>query len=577
MILRSGTTASPGLASGEAVLYRPQDLRYAPGKPESVDGEVRRLQEAADRAVQELAALQASVRTRLGEDFAHIFRSQQTIVEDEAILGEVYEAIRTQTLTAEAALALVFDAYAAMFGELSDDDYNKSRGADIEDVHQRLLRNLLGLPEVSLSRMDEGSIVIAEDLLPSDTATMDTDHVRAIITEKGGPTSHVAILARSLRIPAAVATRNVLEAVHDRDEVFLDATDPGEAYVVVAPDENKRSELAGRLKRYELRQARSAAYTGRRPVTTDGHLVEFSANVGSTAELAPAASAGATSIGLYRTEFLFLNSSRLPDEEQQFEAYRTAAEQFSDGYVIIRTLDIGGDKQVTGLPVHHERNPFLGNRGLRFCLSRPELFRTQLRAILRASAYGDVRVMFPMVAGLNELNDALVLFNQERNALASEGVPYHEHVQVGVMIEVPSAVLLAEELAQRVSFFSIGTNDLTQYLLASDRLNEQVARYYRRYDPAVFRAVRQVVQAAHRHNCSVGVCGELGGDALAVPALLGLGVDELSMSPSSIAEATWYVCNDTYESMQKIAERVIRSETDTEIEAVLTEHYREKE
>ncbi len=577
MILRSGTTASPGLASGEAVLYRPQDLRYAPGKPESVDGEVRRLQEAADRAVQELAALQVSVRTRLGEDFAHIFRSQQTIVEDEAILGEVYEAIRTQTLTAEAALALVFDAYAAMFGELSDDDYNKSRGADIEDVHQRLLRNLLGLPEVSLSRMDEGSIVIAEDLLPSDTATMDTDHVRAIITEKGGPTSHVAILARSLRIPAAVATRNVLEAVHDRDEVFLDATDPGEAYVVVAPDENKRSELAGRLKRYELRQARSAAYTGRRPVTTDGHLVEFSANVGSTAELAPAASAGATSIGLYRTEFLFLNSSRLPDEEQQFEAYRTAAEQFSDGYVIIRTLDIGGDKQVTGLPVHHERNPFLGNRGLRFCLSRPELFRTQLRAILRASAYGDVRVMFPMVAGLNELNEALVLFNQERNALASEGVPYHEHVQVGVMIEVPSAVLLAEELAQRVSFFSIGTNDLTQYLLASDRLNEQVARYYRRYDPAVFRAVRQVVQAAHRHNCSVGVCGELGGDALAVPALLGLGVDELSMSPSSIAEATWYVCNDTYESMQKIAERVIRSETDTEIEAVLTEHYREKE
>lgn len=577
MILCSGTTASPGLASGTAVLYTQQDLRFEPRKPESVEDEIRRLTKAAALAVEELTALQDSVRTRLGEDFAHIFRSQQTIAEDEAILGEVFEVIREQTLTAEAALAKVFDTYASMFSELSDDDYNKSRGADIEDVHRRLLRNLLGLPEVSLSRMDAGSIVIAEDLLPSDTATMDTDNVRAIVTERGGPTSHVAILARNLRIPAAVAAQNVLEVTHAGDEVFLDATDPGKAQVVVQPDDTKRSELAERLKKYELRQKRSAAYLGRDPVTTDGHRVDFSVNVGSTAELAPALSVGAKSIGLYRTEFLFLNSSSLPDEEQQFAAYRAAAEQFADGYVIIRTLDIGGDKQVPGLPMPQENNPFLGNRGLRFCLSHPELFRTQLRAILRASAYGDIRVMFPMVAGLNELDDALEFVGQEQTSLEADGVPYDRNMQIGVMIEVPAAVLLADELAQRVSFFSIGTNDLTQYLLASDRLNERVARYYRRYDPAVFRAVQQVVHAGHSHGCTVGICGELGGDPLAIPALLGLGVDELSMSPSGVAEATWLVCTETYESALGIAERVIQSKTDTEIESILTGHYRTKE
>lgn len=577
MILCSGTTASPGLASGTAVLYTQQDLRFEPRKPESVDDEIERLTKAAALAVHELAALQDSVRTRLGEDFAHIFRSQQTIAEDETILGEVFEVIREQTLSAEAALATVFDTYASMFSELSDDDYNKTRGADIEDVHRRLLRNLLGLPEVSLSRIDAGSIVIAEDLLPSDTATMDTDNVRAIVTERGGPTSHVAILARNLRIPAAVAMQNVLEVTHAGDEVFLDATDPGKAHVVVEPDDTKRSELAERLKKYELRQKRSAAYLGRDPLTTDGHRVDFSVNVGSTAELTPALSVGAKSIGLYRTEFLFLNSSGLPDEEQQFAAYRAAAEQFVDGYVIIRTLDIGGDKQVPGLPMPQENNPFLGNRGLRFCLSRPKLFRTQLRAILRASAYGDVRIMFPMVAGLNELDDALEFVRQEQASLEADGVAYDRNIQIGVMIEVPSAVLLADELAQRVSFFSIGTNDLTQYLLASDRLNERVARYYRRYDPAVFRAVQQVVRAGHNHGCTVGICGELGGDPLAIPALLGLGVDELSMSPSGIAEATWLVCTDTYESALQIAERVIQSETDTEIEAILTGHYRTKE
>ncbi|TVQ26960.1 MAG: phosphoenolpyruvate--protein phosphotransferase [Spirochaetaceae bacterium] len=577
MIVYRGATASPGIASGTAARYEQPDLQFVPADPVSVEAEVQRLKNAASSAVNELTALQEAVRGRLGDDFAHIFRSQQTIAEDDAILAEVIEVISETSVSAETALTRVFDAYASMFNELADDDYNKSRGADIHDVYRRILRCLLGVPEISLSSMEPGSIVIAEDLLPSDTATMDTEHILALVTERGGPTSHVAILSRNLGIPAAVAVQGVLDGVQNGDDLVLDATDPGHAFLVVNPDDAKQSELLQRAETYRFRQERSAAYVGRQPVTVDGHEIEFSVNIGSTAELGPAREAGARSVGLYRSEFLFLNASRLPDEEEQFEAYRAAVKRFSDGYVVVRTLDIGGDKQIAGLPLPAEDNPFLGNRGLRLCLSRPDLFRTQIRAVLRASAFGDLRLMFPMVAGLNELDEAMQIISEERESLDSLGTAYNPTMQIGVMIEVPSAVLLADELAKRVDFFSIGTNDLTQYLLAADRLNERVARYYRKFDPAVFRAILQVVQAAHRHECWVGICGELGGDPRAVPALMGLGVDELSMSKGALAEATYAICTSDYGAAQGLADRVIRAETDAEIEGFLTDYYQGKE
>ncbi len=577
MIVHRGATASPGFASGTAARYEQPDLQFTPTEAVTVETEVQRLKNAASSAVNELTALQESVRGRLGDDFAHIFRSQQTIAEDDAILAEVVEVITETVVSAETALTRVFDAYTSMFNDLADDDYNKSRGADIHDVYRRILRCLLGVPEISLSSMEPGSIVIAEDLLPSDTATLDTEHVMALVTERGGPTSHVAILSRNLGIPAAVAVQGVLDGIQNGDAVVLDATDPGHAFLVVNPDVAKRSELLQRAETYRLRQERSAAYIGRQPVTSDGHAIEFSVNIGSTAELGPAREAGARSVGLYRSEFLFLNSSRLPDEQEQFEAYRAAVERFSDGYVVVRTLDIGGDKQVAGLPLPAEDNPFLGNRGLRLCLSLPELFRTQVRAVLRASAFGDLRLMFPMVAGLNELEEAMQIIAEERKGLDALGTVYNPTMQVGVMIEVPSAVLLADELAKRVDFFSIGTNDLTQYLLAADRLNERVARYYRKFDPAIFRAVLQVVQAAHRHECWVGICGELGGDPRAVPALMGLGVDELSMSKGALAEATYAICTSDYGAVLRLADRVIRAETDAEIEGFLTDYYQGKE
>ncbi len=573
----SGTTASPGIVHGLAVVYEKPDLTIGEREPDSVDAEASRLRAAATTAVQELKELQDAVRGRLGDEFAHIFRSQQTIAEDDAILGEVVEALQAQPIPAEKALTHVFQTYTAMFDELSDDDYNKSRGADIHDVYQRILRILLGVPEVTLARVQPGSIIVAKDLLPSDTATMDVTNVKGIVTAQGGPTSHVAILARNLGIPAAVAVPQVCEQVEDGMEIGLDATDPLHADVYIGPTADETRRLDERDELYRIRTERSATYAGRKPLTRDGHEVEFSVNVGATEELAAAVATGVQSIGLYRSEFLFLNSARLPDEERQFNAYRAAAEQFSGGYVVIRTLDIGGDKQIPGMALPAEENPFLGNRGIRLCLSQPELFRVQLRAILRASAFGEIRIMFPMVSGLPEVEEALELLSQEREKLREQGIPYDDRMQTGVMIEVPSAVFLSDELAQRVDFFSIGTNDLTQYILASDRLNHTVARYYRQYDPSVFRAIRQVVESAHRYGRWVGVCGELGGDPRAVPALLGLGVDELSMSASSVAEATFSVCTDSYEGMKHIAGLVTGASTDTEVASILAEHYTQKE
>lgn len=572
-----GISASPGLASGAAFLFRRPDLPVIDGPASGVDTEIGRLQEAARGAVSELVVLKETVRHNLGDEFAHIFRSQQTIAEDDSILGEVEALIREEELCAEAALRQVFDTYRALFDELDDGDYNKGRAADIDDVYKRIMRNLLGIPDVNLADLAPETIVVAEELYPSDTALMDASRVAGIVTERGGATSHVAILAKNLGIPAAVRVEGALERIRSRDTVVLDVSAGEQARIFVNPDQATREMLEKRDAELRAHIERVAAYRGARPVTPDGRDVTLSANVGSTNELEPARVAGAESIGLYRSEFLFMNSAKLPDEERQYEAYRAAAEAFRDGFVIIRTLDVGGDKQVPSIPMPHEDNPFLGNRALRLCLSRPELFRTQLRAILRASATGTVKMMFPMVGGVPELDRALGLLEDVREELDNEGYSYDPNMEVGIMIEIPSAVWVADALAQRVSFFSIGTNDLTQYLTAADRMNGAVQEYNRAYDPSVFRAIAAVAAAAERHGRWTGVCGELGGDPLAIPALIGLGITELSMTPRAITEATWLVRSTPYAEAQSLANRVLSLDDHTEIRALLEQHYASKE
>lgn len=573
----TGIAASPGIAEGSAYIYRNPDLTITEKRVDDIPGEIERLRLSASSAVKELAFLKESVRSRLGDEFAHIFRSQQTIAEDDSIIGEIEDRIREENSNAEAALRHVFEAYIVLFAELDEGDYNKSRVADIKDVYNRILRILLGIPDANLSNLPQESILIARELFPSDTAMMDTDKVAGMVTELGGATSHVAILANNLGIPAAVGVKDIMEIVQNRDSLIVDTSDSEKALIYVNPGVEVRCKFEKRKTAIEKNNARIREDQDKPVITRDGLAITLSANVGSTAELVPARDAGAGSVGLYRSEFLFMNSVSLPSEEEQYLAYRKAAEYFVEGFVIIRTLDIGGDKQLPALPLPAEDNPFLGNRALRLTLSRPSLFMTQIRAILRAGAHGTVKIMFPMVSGIPELEAALDIMNEACTQLEKEGIPYDQNMETGIMVEIPSAVWVADALARRVSFFSIGTNDLTQYLLAADRLNSDVSDYYRTFDPSVFRAVKEVVQAAESHGRWVGVCGELGGNPLAIPLLVGLGVTELSMSPRALPEASWLIRKTTRKEAQALADRILDLDKDNEIRAVLREHYNSKE
>lgn len=572
-----GISASPGVVHGQAVLFTRPELPVIAGPGAGFDVERDRLAHAVSAAVAELVALKEKTRANLGDEYAHIFRSQQTIAEDESIRGEVEEVLREAQVCAEEALRTVFDNYRSLFAELSDDDYNKGRAADIEDVYKRILRHLLGVREINLSSLAPNSIIVAEELYPSDTVLMDAGQVDGLITERGGPTSHVAILAKNLGIPAAVRVAGAMESITDEDTVVLDTADIDEARVFINPDPETRRLLVAREEELSRHRSRVERYRGEPAVTPDGRVIHVAANVGSSAELEPARRAGAESIGLYRSEFLFLNSAVLPDEEAQYEAYRRAAEAFRGGSVIIRTLDVGGDKQLPSITLSKEDNPFLGNRALRLSLSRPPLFRTQLRAILRAAAVGNVKLMFPMVGGVPELTEALAVVDEVKEELRLESAVYNPDTEIGIMVEIPSAIWVADALARRVSFFSVGTNDLTQYLMAADRLNGDVEKYYRAFDPSVFRSIQHVSAAAARHGRWVGVCGELGGSALAIPALIGLGVTELSMSPSLLAEATWLIQTTPISVARELAETVVSLDSHTEIKALLEQFYASKE
>ncbi|SIQ22817.1 phosphotransferase system, enzyme I, PtsI [Alkalispirochaeta americana] len=572
----TGLVASPGIALGQAVLFAPP--LTTPGNRDigTPDQEMSRLRGALAASIGELERLQDRVKERLGSHFAHIFRSQQTIAEDEAMLAEVESLIRDRSFSAEGAVQLVFNQYIQLFAELDSEDHNRARSADLEDVARRIRRNLFGLPAADLSDLPQGSIIVARDLYPSDTAMLDTDRVVAIVTERGGVASHVAILAKSLKIPAAVGVSGAMAGIAFHDQVVLDGGDREIARVMVNPPRRMLQHVRSRKALQVAWRSRVEDYRGQETVTPDGEEVTLSVNLGSSQEIDSACTAGACSVGLYRSEFLFLGSSRIPSEETQFQAYRKAAKAFSRGFVIIRTLDVGGDKQVASIPAAREDNPFLGNRGIRLCLARPELFLPQLRAILRASAFGSVKLMLPLVGGVPELEEALEMIEVARQELVRERIPFDPGMEIGITVEVPSAVWMADALAQRVDFFSIGTNDLTQYLLAADRLNGDVSRYYRIYDPAVFLAIRQVVEAARRHRRWVGVCGELGGDPLAIPALIGLGVRELSMLPWQLAEATWLVRTTPLQEAALLADSVLASVSHGDIRALLDERYRLK-
>ncbi|MGC8575722.1 MAG: phosphoenolpyruvate--protein phosphotransferase [Caldisericum sp.] len=527
-----GIPVSKGISLGFAVVYLKRKIEVNNSK-DSVPIEEKKkiLEKALEKTKEEIQLTYENLKKSNPKE-AEIFEAHLLVLEDPTLQEKINKYLESQ-YNLPYAVKSAFEEFIEALQNLQS-EYMKERAQDLYDILDSLLRNILNVPKVDLSNLPPQSIVVAVDLTPSDTASLDRKNVLGFITEKGGPTSHTAILAEALGIPAVVGVEELFESIHDGDELIIDGTN-GDVFVNPTEETKKQYTNLKKEKEEEERllkeKAKEFAYT------KDGKRIEVAANIGSPKDVDKALEMGAEGVGLYRTEFLFLDRDTPPTEEEQFEAYKIVAERFKPHPVIIRTLDIGGDKQIPYLNLEKELNPFLGVRAIRLCLKEKDLFKTQLRAILRASAFGNVLIMYPMIAIKDEIIEANKVLNEVKEDLRRENIPFNENIKVGIMVEIPSAALNAEELVDYVDFFSIGTNDLTQYTYASDRTNENLSYLYRPLDSPILKLIKFTVDASHMKGKWTGVCGELAGDPEAIPILVNLGVDELSMSPSKIPEA----------------------------------------
>jgi phosphotransferase system enzyme I (PtsI) len=558
-----GIAASPGIAIGKAYVLDSEELAIPKKsiRDSAVPREIARFEEALTKTRAEILGIRDKISRELGKEHGDIFNAHLLVIEDRALIEEVINRVKRERVTCDFVLSEVLKKYIESFLKI-DDEYLRERVSDISDVGRRIIRNLVGAQRTSLGDLKEKVIVIAYDLSPSDTALMNRKNVIGFATDIGGRTSHTAIMAKSLEIPAAVGLESVTRQVHNGDLLVVDGQ---EGLVVVNPS-------AAELQKYRQEQLRFEEIgRGLKKlkdlpcVTTDGRRIELSANIELPDEMLSVISHGADGIGLYRTEFLYMNRTDLPSEEEQYQAYRKVVKQMAPKPVIIRTFDLGGDKFLSHLEMPKEMNPFLGWRAIRFCLARPEIFKEQLRAILRASVHGRLRMMYPMISGVGELKEANQLLEKSREELRSKNIPFDEKMEIGAMIEIPSAALTCDILAPEVSFFSIGTNDLIQYALAVDRINEKIAYLYEPAHPAVLRLLKNIIDSGHSKKIWVGMCGEMAGDSLLTPLLLGLGLDEISTSPVLLPEIKKIVRAMSYEESKAIVERAMTFQTGLEV------------
>ncbi len=558
-----GIAASAGITVGKAYIYRPAELTVERQRVEDTEAELARLQRALDESKEQLSEIYAKAEAEVGEETARIFEAHLLILDDPALLEEVRGKIEGEHLNAEAALADAIEGYAAIFDAM-EDEYMRARAADVRDVGQRVLRNLLGSEGESLAGLSSPVIVVAQDLTPSDTAQMNKEMVLGFCTAMGGTTSHTAIMARILGIPAVVGLGDAALSIRSGDTLIIDG---GEGIVRVNPDEETIERYTRLEREFKVRrdEAKVAAQLPAR--TRDGHRVEVVANIGDVDSARIALEYGAEGVGLLRTEFLYLDRTTMPSDEEQYEAYHAIAELMGQRPLIIRTLDIGGDKQLPYLDIGEELNPFLGWRAIRLCLEQTDLFKAQLRAILRAGHGHNVKVMFPMIADVEEVRQAKSILAEARAELEASGIPFASDVEVGIMVEIPAAAMAADILAREVDFFSIGTNDLIQYTMACDRTNERVSYLYEPLHPAILRLVKRVIDAAHKEGKWVGMCGEMAGEPLAIPILLGLGLDEFSMNASAIPEAKAIIRSLSLAEAEEIAAKALKLPSAEEIRA----------
>ena len=528
-----GIAASDGVAVAKAYLLVQPDLSFETVTVEDISAEEARLDAALAASQDELSVIREKAVESLGEEAAAVFDAHLMVLADPEMTGQIKETIRAKQVNAEAALTEVTNMFIAIFESMDDNPYMQERAADIRDVTKRVLANLLGKKLPNPATIDEESIIVAHDLTPSDTAQLNKKFVKAFVTDIGGRTSHSAIMARTLEIAAVLGTNNITELVKDGDILAVSGI-TGE--VVINPTEEQIAEFKAAGEAYAKQKAEWAQLKDAPTVTADGKHFELAANIGTPKDVEGVNDNGAEAVGLYRTEFLYMDSQDFPTEDDQYEAYKAVLEGMNGKPVVVRTMDIGGDKELPYFDLPKEMNPFLGYRALRISISETgnQMSRTQLRALLRASVHGKLRIMFPMVALLTEFRTAKGILEEEKAKLVAEGVAVADDIEVGIMIEIPAAAMLADQFAKEVDFFSIGTNDLIQYTMAADRMNEQVSYLYQPYNPSILRLINNVIKAAHAEGKWAGMCGEMAGDQTAVPLLVGMGLDEFSMSATSI-------------------------------------------
>lgn len=565
-----GIGASPGIALGKALVLKEAELVIERKSIHDVQAEINKLEDAVKISKEELVKVKEKAFNELGEHEAQIFEAHLLVLEDPELLDSTIAKIQDEKVNAEYALNEVKETFVSLF-ESMDNEYMRERAADIKDVTNRILRHILGVKVVDLANLDEEVILVAHDLTPSDTATMNKKMVLGFLTDIGGRTSHTAIMARTLEIAAVVGLSSATETIKDGDFIVFNGT-TGE--VIVNPSEEVIENYMDLKKEYEDYKESLKLLKGQQTITLDGRHVELAGNIGSPKDVEGLINNDAEGVGLYRTEFLYMDKEdAFPTEEEQYEAYKAVLVGMNNKPIVIRTLDIGGDKELPYFDMEHEMNPFLGYRAIRICLDKTDIFKTQLRALYRASIHGKLRIMFPMISSLEELLKAKEVVNEVKEELTKEGIKYSDDVEVGMMIEIPSAAVISDILAKHVDFFSIGTNDLIQYTCAVDRMNQKISHLYNQFNPAVLRLIKMVIDNAHKEGKWVGMCGESAGDSNMIPILLGFGLDEFSMSPISILPSRKLINSLSYKEMQEFANEILSMGTSEEIKEYIDKKF----
>lgn len=564
-----GIAASDGIADAKAYMLVQPDLSFSETSIDDPEAEIKRLDDAVEASKSELELIKQKATENLGEEEAQVFEAHLTILADPELLGQIKDKIKNDKVNAEAALKSVTDMFIEMFEAMTDNAYMQERAGDIRDVTKRIMSHLLGVTLPNPALIQEEVVIVAHDLTPSDTAQLDRNYVKGFITDIGGRTSHSAIMSRTLEIPAVVGSGSATTDIQEGEMVIIDGIN-GDA--LVDPTDAELADYKQKAAEFAAQKEEWARLKDAKSVSADGKEVLLGANIGTPDDVLGANDNGAEAVGLFRSEFLYMNSNELPTEDEQYEAYKAALEGMSGKQVVVRTMDIGGDKELPYLPLPEEQNPFLGYRAIRICLDRQDIFRTQLRALLRASKYGRLAIMFPMIATVQEFKDAKAIFEEEKANLVASGVEVSDDIQVGMMMEIPAAAMIADKLAKYADFFSIGTNDLIQYSMAADRGNERVSYLYQPYNPSILRLIKNIIDASHKEGKWTGMCGEMAGDQIAVPLLLGLGLDEFSMSATSILKTRSLIKKLDSKEMKELADKAVSDcETVDEVVSLVKE------